>query len=166
MRKWKNSLAFLALVGAGASAGTAHAWDAGFGIGGFYLGGAAAYTEADRAGDESGIGTHVYAGADLFRIPAIARFGVEVGHVRTREIEGTFGSMRISNTSVSAKAAWTTLPLIDLHGRFGYEDGDTSGAIRAFGFTLKPAPVLGVRAEYARHRGFDAYTLGLRVRFR
>lgn len=168
MRNLLRSIPLLALLGAGAWTGTAQAQDAGFGLGGYYFGAAAAYTDASNADEESGIGSHIFGGADFFRIPALVRVGVEIGQMRTRRIEGSgqVSDTRLNNTGISAKATWTTLPRIDVHGRLGYEDGDTRGTVSALGLTVKPIPVLGVRTEYARHQGFNAYTLGIRLRFR
>ncbi len=166
MRNGRNSLMLLPLIGVAALTGAPEANGAGFEFGGYYVGVAAAYTDASRQGDESGLGMSYYAGADFFTIPAVARRGVEVGHIRSRKIEFMKQTRRISKTGASVMATLTTIPIIDLHARLGYEGGDSSGAVSALGFTIKPMPILGIRGEYASHKGFDAYTLGIRFRFR
>lgn len=144
----------------------AHAQGVSPGLHGFQVGGAALYSDVSGAADESGVGTYFHAAVDLWSVPAIARFGVEGGHLRTRRIATPGGDTRISNRSVSATATLVTLPLLDLHARIGYEDGDTSGMFQAVGATLTVLPALGVRAEFTNNNGFDAVSLGLRLRLR
>lgn len=161
MHKIKTSLlrfAVIALFGFGSTA--AHAQMTPL-VGGLYAGGALAFADIDGVSGDSGTGTHLYAGLDLLSIPAIARFGLEAGYLRTHS---TAVAGSIDNFSASAMATLVVLPLIDLHGRVGYEDGDTSGAFQAVGATLRPFPMLGIRGEYSRNNGFDAWTIGLRVR--
>lgn len=161
MRTTIKNLLLTAVLGTLGLAGAAHAQITPL-VGGLYAGAAVAHTRPEAAGIDSGYGSHLYGGLDLLSIPMIARFGLEAGYLRTHRLHGEIG--HVANFSGSAMATLTALPVIDLHARVGYEDGDTSGAFQAVGVTLSTFPMLGIRGEYSRNNGFDALTLGLRVR--
>jgi hypothetical protein len=135
------------------------------GIGGFYGGAGAIYTEFDDVGHDSRFGYRVYGGFGLVRLPAVFRVTLEGGYTQTGTFETeALGTGRVNNGDVGLQATLTTIPLIDLHGRAGYEWGDTSGMHYALGASLRIVPLLRLRGEYQIRNDFNAGMLGLELR--
>jgi hypothetical protein len=135
------------------------------GIGGLYGGAGAVYTEFDDFDHDSRFGFRLYGGFGIARVPAVFRIAVEGGYTQT----GTFRTEaldtgRVSNGDIGLQATLTTLPVVDFHGRAGYEWGDTSGMHYALGVSARIVPLLRIRAEYQLRNDFDAATLGLELR--
>ncbi len=136
-------------------------------FGGVYGGVGGIYTDFDDLEEDSRYGYRIYAGFDVLRIPAVARFGFEGGYTRSGTFETGLvenGSERIENGDVGFQATLTTIPVINLHARAGYEWGDTSGAKYAVGASASVFPLLRIRAEYQLRNDFDAALLGLELR--
>jgi hypothetical protein len=135
------------------------------GIGGFYGGAGAVYTEFDDVGHDSRYGYRLYGGFGLVRLPAVFRVDLEGGYTQTGRFETAgLGTGRIKNGDAGLQATLTAIPLIDFHGRAGYEWGDTSGMQYALGASLRVAPLLRLRGEYQMRNEFDAAMLSLELR--
>jgi hypothetical protein len=135
------------------------------GIGGFYGGAGAIYTEFDDVGHDSRYGFRVYGGFGLVRLPAVFRVTLEGGYTQTGTFETELlDTGRVENGDVGLQATLTTIPMLNFHGRAGYEWGDTSGMHYALGASLRVAPLLRLRGEYQMRNDFNAVMLGLEVR--
>ncbi len=131
---------------------------------GLYAGAGGIYTDFDDERNDSRFGYRLYAGYDFIRIPALFRLGLEGGYTRTGTFEGDDGSERYNNRDAGLQGTITTLPLINFHGRAGYEWGDSEGGMFALGASVGVFPLLRVRAEYQNRNDFDAGMLSLELR--
>lgn len=134
-------------------------------IGGFYVGGGVLYTEFDELPEDDHIGYRLYGGFDLLRIPLIMRVGLEGGHVRTGSYFTSRGTDRFANSDVGLQLTLTTIPLLNLHVRAGYEWGDSDGDYYALGGTLGVSQLVRIRGEYQFRNEFEAALLGIELRF-
>ena len=121
------------------------------------------YTDFDDGDNDSRFGSRIYGGYDFFRIPMAFRLCLEGGYTRTGSF-GDNGSNRYDNWDAGLQATVTTVPLVNFHGRVGYEWGDSDGAMYALGGSVSVLPLTRVRAEYQDRNDFDAGMLSIEVR--
>lgn len=131
---------------------------------GLYLGAGGVYTDFDDADEDSHLGYRAYGGYDFFRVPLSFSLGIEGGYTRTGRVDTNDGSTRLENGDVGLQLTITTLPLLDFHGRAGYEWGDTEGGMYALGASVSVLPLTRIRAEYQNRNDFDAGMLSLEIR--
>ncbi|MCP1674650.1 hypothetical protein J2T57_001788 [Natronocella acetinitrilica] len=132
---------------------------------GLYGGIGGIYTDFDDVDNDSRFGYRLYGGYDFIRIPALLRLGLEGGYTRTGSFEDGDGNTdRLSNGDAGLQVTLTTLPLVNFHGRAGYEWGDTEGAMFALGGSVSVFPLTRIRAEYQNRNEFDAGMLSLEIR--
>jgi hypothetical protein len=135
------------------------------GIGGFYGGVGALYTDFDDVGHDSRFGYRLYGGFGVIRLPAVFRVTVEGGYTQTGTFETeVLDTGRLRNGDIGLQAALTSIPLLDLHARAGYEWGDTSGTHYALGASIRLAPLLRLRGEYQIRNAFNAGMLSVELR--
>ncbi len=160
----RNTLGALAVTAALALPMAAQADGATPVFGGFYGGVGGLYTDFDDRSNDSRTGYRLYGGFDVLRVPLLLRLGLEGGYSRTGSFETNGGTDRYSNTDLGLQATFTTIPLLDLHGRIGYEWGDSDGDYYALGGSLAVFPLTRVRGEYQFRNDFDAAMLSIEVR--
>lgn len=131
---------------------------------GLYGGLGGVYTNFDDKSNDSYYGTRLYGGYTFFGIPAVMRLGLEGGYTRTGKFEDNGGTDRYNNSDIGLQGTITTLPLINFHGRAGYEWGDSDGAMFAVGGSMAVFPLTRVRAEYQDRNDFNAGMLSIEVR--
>lgn len=131
---------------------------------GLYGGIGAVYTDFEDVDNDSRFGYRLYGGYDFLRIPLLVRVGLEGGYTSTGSFKDEGGgSDRLGNGDVGLQATLTTLPVINFHGRAGYEWGDTSGGMFALGASMGILPMTRIRAEYQNRNEFDAVVLSLEI---
>lgn len=133
------------------------------GLDGLYGGVGALYTDFDDEAHDSRVGYRLYGGFDVARVPAVLRLGVEGGYTQTGRYELNGATDRLENGDVGLQATLTTIPLLDLHGRYGYEWGDSSGGYGALGASLGVLPYTRLRGEFQWRNEFDAAMLSIQL---
>lgn len=120
------------------------------------------YTDFDDGGNDSRYGTRIYGGYDFFRVPLVFRLGLEGGYTRTGSFDDD-GDTRYNNWDAGLQGTLTTLPLVNLHARAGYEWGDSDGGMYAVGGSIGVLPLTRIRAEYQDRNDFQAGMLSIQI---